>query len=316
MPMNLPVLEDDDLNAYLAQMDIQSILEETFAALAKGSAVQPPQNLTVFPDGRGDFITYQGAIGDFDAFGAKLSPYIPTGGAPIVTAWTLLMSMRTGRPLLLCDSARLTTERTAATTALAVNKLALKEARTLAVIGSGRLAQAHLKQVLGLRSWEEIRVFSPGLGDSIARQELFKKLDPRVLVAPGAKQCVSGADVVLLATSSGTPVINVADIGGNALICSISTNAPKAHEIDPALLPDLDVYCDYRATTPESAGEMLLAAESGSWSREQIKGDLPELCVGAAPLPDYSRPVFFRSIGLGLEDVAVAYAVYQKLIGN
>lgn len=312
--MNLLILADDDLDAYLAKIDTQSILEETFAALAKGQVAQPPQSLTLFPEDRGDFITYLGVLSHFDVFGGKLSPYIPTGGAPIITAWTMLMSMKTGLPLLLCDSGRLTTERTAAT-ALAVNKLAPKNAKILAVIGSGKLAQAHLKHTLSLRDWQEIRVFSPSLSGSLAKQEAFRKLDPRVLCAPGPKECVSGADVVMLVTSSGKPVLNAADIGKNALITSISTNVARAHEIDPALLAGMDVYCDYKATTPDSAGEMVIAAESGSWSKDAIKGDLADLCAGVAPLPAYDKPVFFRSIGLGIEDVAVAYAIYKQING-
>ena len=313
MPMNLPVLADADLDAYLAKIDTQSILEETFAALARGLVVQPPQTLTLFPEDRGDFITYLGVLSHFDVFGGKLSPYIPTGGAPIITAWTMLMSMQTGLPLLVCDSGRLTTERTAAATALAVNKLARKDAKILALIGSGKLAQAHLKHALTLRDWREIRVFSPSLSGSLAKQEAFKKIDPRVLCVPSAKECVSGADVVMLATSSGKPVISAADIGKNALITSISTNVARAHEIDPALLPAMDVYCDYKATTPDSAGEMVIAAESGKWSKDAVRGDLADLCAGTAPLPAYDKPVFFRSIGLGIEDVAVAYAIYKEI---
>ena len=38
---------------------------------------------------------------------------------------------------------------------------------------------------------------------------------------------------------------------------------------------------------------------------------LAELVSAKAPRPDYRRSVFFRSIGLGLEDVALAHALYQ-----
>ena len=95
-------------------------------------AVQPPQTLTLFPDQAGDFITYLGALADAHVFGAKLSPYVVTGGKPdgrpIVTAWTALMSMRTGQPLMWCDAGLLTVERTAGTTALAVDCLAPRAA--------------------------------------------------------------------------------------------------------------------------------------------------------------------------------------------
>ena len=78
-----------------------------------------------------------------------------------MTAWTLLMSMQTGQPLLLCDAGELTTARTAATTAVAVDALAPLTANRLAIIGSGKVAQAHLHYVKGLRDWQSI-VFTAG----------------------------------------------------------------------------------------------------------------------------------------------------------
>ena len=42
-----------------------------------------------------------------------------------------------------------------------------------------------------------------------------------------------------------------------------------------------------------------------------IVGDLPDLLSGKVQRPDYDRHVFFRSIGLGLEDIALANAIYH-----
>ena len=114
----------------------------------------------------------------------------------------------------------------------------------------------------------------------------------------------------MLCTSSAGPVIDPDALSKPALITSISTNAPRAHEVPPASLVGMDVYCDYRATTPGAAGEMVLASESG-WNRQLIRGDLPELVSGLVAKPTYERPVFFRSIGLGLEDMALANALHQ-----
>jgi L-arginine dehydrogenase len=94
------------------------------------------------------------------------------------------------------------------------------------------------------------------------------------------------------------------------LVTSISTNVANAHEVDPAFLTTAEVYCDYRATTPGSAGEMKLAAEAG-WQPDSIRGDLAELQVEACKTPSGDKPVFFRSIGLGLEDIFMARAVYD-----
>ena len=81
----------------------------------------------------------------------------------------------------------------------------------------------------------------------------------------------------------------------------------------PHSLGDMQVYCDYRLTTPGSAGEMLIASEQHGWDKSSIIGDLAELLSEQVPRPTYDRPVFFRSIGLGLEDIALANAIYQLL---
>ena len=71
------------------------------------------------------------------------------------------MSMDSGQPLMLCDAGELTTARTAATTAVAIDALAPGHARRLTVIGSGPIARAHLHYVRGLRDWQDIRLYSP-----------------------------------------------------------------------------------------------------------------------------------------------------------
>jgi L-arginine dehydrogenase len=281
-------------------------------ALASAEAVQPPQTLTLFPNGAGDFITYLGVLADAKVFGAKLSPYIVTGSKPVITAWTALMSMETGQPLMWCDAGLLTTERTAGTTALAVDQLARTDAKRLAIIGAGAVGLAHLRHVAPLRAWESIRVYSPDLAASDAKRAAVQSADARAEASTSIEACVKDADVVMLCTSSGTPVLPRDALTKPALITSISTNAVNAHEIDPAWLPEMDVYCDYRATTPASAGEMKLAAQHG-WSPQKVKGDLPSLLAGTCEKPAYARHAFFRSIGLGLEDVAIASELYRHL---
>ncbi|MEM5437764.1 ornithine cyclodeaminase family protein [Paraburkholderia diazotrophica] len=313
MTTALPLAIDEQaVREALPALDVRGALTAMFRALATAEAVQPPQTLTLFPNGAGDFITYLGALAGAKVFGAKLSPYIVTGGKPVITAWTALMSMETGQPLMWCDAGLLTTERTAGTTALAVDRLARADATRLAVVGAGAVALAHLRHAAPLRAWESIRVWSPGLANEGAKRAALMAADARAVVSTSIEDCVKDADVVMLCTSSGTPVLPRDALTKPALITSISTNAANAHEIDPAWLPEMDVYCDYRATTPGSAGEMKLAAQHG-WSADRLKGDLPSLVAGTCATPGYERHVFFRSIGLGLEDVAIASELYRHL---
>ena len=306
------VIDQTEAERLLARIDVHQAMRAMFASLAEGRAVQPAQQLVEFPGG-GDFINYLGVLADEGVYGIKTSPYIPGPQGATVTAWTLLMSMRSGQPLLLCDAKSLTTARTAATTAVAVEELAPAQATRLAIIGSGPVARAHLHYVKNLRDWQEIRLYSPRLAtESATRQAELRALDPRLQLCTSQEEAVATADVILLCTSSAGPVLDPLRLGRNVLVTSISTNAPRAHEVPPASLAGMDVYCDYRATTPGAAGEMVLASESG-WNRQLIRGDLPELVSGLVAKPTYERPVFFRSIGLGLEDMALANALHQLL---
>lgn len=305
------VLDADAVASLLSDVDVLQELRTLFTELGQDQAVQPAQTLTLFPQDKGDFITYQGAQSGTAVFGAKLSPYIVTNGAPLITAWTLLLSMETGQPLLLCDAGALTTERTAATTALAVDLLADGSVNSLAIIGSGAVAKAHWRHVTGLRDWKKVTIYSSNLANNNDNQAQWRDLCPGISFAESAELAATDADVVMLCTSSGIPVLKTGAISPNALVTSISTNVAQAHEIAPQFLKSAQVYCDYKKATPSSAGEMVIAAQDHGWNVDDIKGDLAELATESCALPKKGAPVFFRSIGLGLEDIAIANAVYR-----
>ncbi len=311
MTLSVRTMSEREALDALEPAAVTATLRSAFAGLATGASVQPAQTVVEFPDGRGDCIFYPGALHDLDLVGVKLSPYIvgrAEAGLSPVTAYPLLLSASTGEPVLLVDSLALTTARTAATTALAVDLLAAPDATRLAVIGAGAVATEHIRYVSADRSWDHVSVYSPALVDEssdthAARRDALGEVAPHASIEPTAAEAVADADVVLLCTSSGHPVIDVADVADGALITSISTNAANAHEIAPGALAALDVYCDYRATAPVTAGEMVLAAVAG-WEPATIVADLTELIGGATV--DTTRTRFFRSTGLGIEDLAIA----------
>ena len=297
------------VESLLPAIDSMGTMRNLFAGLHAGEVAQPPQTLTLLPEREagGDFITYLAALASPPVFGAKLSPYLPIGSGGKVTAWTLLMSSETGEPLMLCDALTLTTERTAATTALAVDLLAPPDVKSLAVIGVGAIGRAHLRHVLPVREWSEVRVWSPNVA---SRADAVQRVEPSAEIAHSLDAAIADADVILLCTSSAAPVVDMAAIPDCRLVTSISTNAPRAHEIPPEQLASLDVYCDARGNAPLAAGEMLIAQEQG-WTADSIRGDLAELVTGNAPAP--TRTAFFRSIGLGCEDIALAATLHEHL---
>lgn len=287
---------------------VNRAVRRAFEALSRGRAEQPLQSVMPL-DAGGDVITYPAALHDAGVFSLKVSPYLPRASGAVVTAWTLLVSTETGEPVLLVDAAGLTAARTAATTALAVELLARPDARRLLVVGRGPLARAHVRHVRAMRPFDRVELWSRSGPPADLAAELG------VEIAPDLGEAVAGADVVCLCTSAAGPVVDLAAVAGGALVTSISTNAPMAHEVDPAALGAVDVYCDHAPSALASAGELRLAADAGTWSADDLAGDLPGLLAGTAPEPSGDRPVFFRSVGLGIEDAAVALLALEATAG-
>jgi L-arginine dehydrogenase len=226
-----------------------------------------------------------------------------------VTAYTLLLSASTGEPRLLCDSLALTAVRTAATSALAVDLLAPDDARSLAVIGADPVALEHLRFAVPLRDWSDIVVYSPALADPRSPRHADRRaaLDASIRVADSVEAAVRDKDVVLLCTSSSTPVVEsqLLESEGDVLVSSIGTNGSRASEMEPSALSRWQVFCDYRATAPGTAGDFVTAIEHGEWDANDIVADLPELVTGAVAARRNGRR-YFRSTGLGIEDLAIA----------
>ncbi len=65
------------------------------------------------------------------------------------------------------------------------------------------------------------------------------------------------------------------------------------------------MFCDYRATAPLTGGEMIIAQQSG-WSPDSIIADLPELVSNGDGFVTPNGRKFFRSTGLGIEDIEIA----------
>ena len=304
------LLKNEDILLRLKSIDIKKSLESAFRDLYKGEAQQPEKTIIEKSDGSGDVMIFSGLVESLGLFGVKISPFLESRrqeGLPPVTAYTILISSTNGKPELLIDSKYLTTIRTAETTALAIDKLICSNTNCkLAIIGSGELARYHLYTQVRDRVWQEINIFSPTLVNNPSRKDLVKDIYQEVNFCKNSDDAIKDADVVLLCTSSGTPVIDYNNVKVGGLVCSISTDAKDAHEIDPKALTEWDVYCDYYKTAPGFAGEMKIANKVHGWNSSSIIADLGKLCVEDIKVSQNTR--FFRSTGLAIEDIAIASA--------
>ena len=298
--MNAPQIITAEQIPALEPLHVIDSLRTAFLGLARGRVLQPAQAQLPL-DGGGDIIAYPALDLDAGIYALKLSPYIARAEGALVTAWTLLFDVMTGRPVALIDSKGLTTLRTAAATALAVDLLADADAKTISVVGSGAAALSHIDYLRAVRPNARLRMH-------VRRMRTFEL--PGVEIVEGVDDAAD-ADVIALCTSASASVIDASRARVGAVITSISTNAPSAHEIAPELLPQLEVYCDFRGSA--HAVPDFVLAQSAGWASEEIRGDLPELVSGTATRPSGKKAIYFRSIGLGIEDAAIAAVVTRAL---
>ncbi|OXY89714.1 ornithine cyclodeaminase family protein [Streptomyces diastatochromogenes] len=285
----------------VAEQAVLASLRDAFGDLSRSETPVPGQFVIELPGG-GDVIHYPAVLPHAGVYAVKVSPYLPDPAGPaVVTAWTMLVSLSTGQPVALLDASGLTVERTAATTVLAADLLLPPDAATAAVIGYGRIGRAHARYLSHLRPGMTVRAFSPGGIDEV---------DDGVRAVASIHDAVTGADLVMLCTSAADDVLDPRTLPPGTVVTSISTNAPGAREIPPAAVPGLDVYVDAR-TSLQVASELAQAATAG-WDPATVRGDLAGLVAGHAPRPSGERPVYFRSVGLGIEDAAVAWAACRN----
>lgn len=203
------------------------------------------------------------------------------------------------------DGRYITEVRTAAVSAVSVRHLARPESRVLAILGSGVQARSHVELLLRVREFTEIRVWSPN------RQHLERF--PRGSASRTAEEAVRGADVILIATNSVTPVIEDAWVAPGAHVIAIGACRPTQREIDPALLARSRLIVDSRAAALQESGDVVMGIREGWFTEDYICAELGDVAAGrAVGRRDASGITIFKSLGLAIEDVTAAAMVYRR----
>jgi alanine dehydrogenase len=251
-------------------------------------------------------------------FGAKLMGMAPAAPEPGVEYVVVLYDRATSRIAAFVDAHQVTAYRTAATSAMALERLASAQPIRLGVLGSGLEASMHVRAFATVRPLERVTVFSP----TPERREAFAAAAAADLaVAAEAtedpEEAVAGADVVLAAARSRgeLPILRGDWLGPATVVVSIGSTVPSQRELDVTVVAACDlIVCDAVDEVLEQAGDMLAAARAGiafrakAFSLHQlVAGDLDERLAAAR------RPMF-KSVGGGLQDVVVAEVVLRKAL--
>ncbi|HEX2185020.1 MAG TPA: ornithine cyclodeaminase family protein, partial [Chloroflexota bacterium] len=234
------ILDEAAVRRLLDMEELIPAMERALADLSSGRVVQPVRTMVPVAE-HGGFLGVMPAYAG--ALGVKLVTLYPENrGLPTHHAVIQLFRPETGEPLVMMDGRLITEERTAAVSAVATRLLARPEAAVLALIGSGTQARSHLKALRLVRRFREIRVWSPRHAPDFARE--FAALGVRA--TDSAAAAVRGADVIVTATTSRTPVLHGAWLSPGAHVNAVGAPRPDWRELDDEVLRRARLYVDSR----------------------------------------------------------------------
>jgi alanine dehydrogenase len=293
-------LDENAVGRLLRMEEVIPAMERALAEFSSGKVVQPTRVMVPVAE-HGGFLglmpAYTGA-----ALGTKLVAFYPHNTeVPTHHATILLFKPETGEPLVTMDGRLITEVRTAAVSAVATEHLARSNASVLAIIGSGVQARSHLEALRLVREFREVRVWSPRRARAFAEEY-------GISAAASAEEAVRGADVVVTATTSPTPVLFGEWFSPGVHVNAVGAPRPDWRELDDEVLERARLYVDSREAARKESGDVIAAG--------RIFAEVGEVASGAKPGRQSDEEVtLFKSLGLAVEDVATAELVYSKALG-
>jgi ornithine cyclodeaminase/alanine dehydrogenase-like protein (mu-crystallin family) len=283
----------------------EALLPAMSAALADytaGSAVQPVRTTIPIAESGGYLFVMPAFAPGSSALGAKLVSYFPANkGMETHFATIQLFDPKTGAPLVSMDGSLVTEMRTAAVSAVATRALARDSASSLAILGAGVQARSHLDALRKVRDFREIRVWSPRSAEAFAR-------DHKLHLAKRAQACVEGADVVVVATTSRTPVLEGKWIADGTHVNSVGAAIADWRECDDDFVKRAKVFVDSRAGAEVESGDVIAAG--------RIDAEIGEVLLGRHPgRTSRTEVTWFKSLGMAVEDVVAAELVRRAAMG-
>ncbi len=297
------------------------ILEQAFAELSNGSAVMPQRTAVADADVNGWYAFMPAQLKEMGALGVKsVTVYKDnpaTHGLPATLAAIVLMDGQTGQTTAVMDGGYITAMRTGAVTGLATKYLARADASVAGVMGAGVQARTQLQGMAAGANLESALVFSldpPDAQRSFA-DDVSQQLGIPVGIAASARELVEQVDILSLATTATTPIIDGDWIRSGLHINGIGSHAVGVRELDTKTVTMSKLVCDQVDACLAEAGDIQIPIEEGALSSEDIYGEIGELITGAKKGRENDDEVtLFKSVGLSIQDISVAYYVYRRAL--
>jgi len=291
----IAILDEAAVQQRLRYDDLIPAVADALAALAAGKVVQPVRTVLPVAPHQGFFAVMPAYAG---ALGAKLVTFYPKNvGVHTHHALIVMLKPETGEPLAVMDGRLITEMRTAAASAVATERLARTHASVLGILGSGVQAKSHLAALRHVRSFSEVRVWSPRNAPAFAERHKVKAVN-------SAEDAVRGADVVVVAVSSTTPVLQGRWLSPGTHVNAIGATRPDWRELDDDLVTTARVFVDSREAATRESGDVIAA-------RSEVT-EIGAVVSGTAQGRRNDQEItLFKSVGVAVEDVAAAALVLR-----
>lgn len=212
-----------------------------------------------------------------------------------------------GALVALIEADRLGQLRTGATTGVAVEAMADRQATEMGLFGSGWQAQSQLAAVARVRSIRVAYVYSRNEKKRNDFAELMSsRLGIEVRAVDRPQEAAEDLPIVVTATTSREPVFDGTWLAEGTLVCAVGSNWTTKAEIDCNVIRRADnIVCDSVKACQAEGGDFVDALEKGvfDWSRAV---DLADVVTGRATGRNTRESIaLFKSVGLALEDVAL-----------
>ncbi len=301
-------LRESEVERLLDMPAALEAVEEVLRQFGKGQAPNQPRRRIFVPDG-----VLHVMAGGMPAWGVMgLKAYAAVKGQ--VRFVVLLFSSQTGELLALIEANRLGQIRTGAATGIATKYMARAEAGVVGIFGTGWQARTQLEAVCSVRSIQEVRAYSRN-PDRRRRfsADMEKLLRCAVRPVESPRDVIVGADILITITSSREPVFDGRLVEPGQHLNVAGSNMVQKREVDDETIRRADrIVVDQIEDGQIESGDLIGPVERGitSWDRMHELGH-----VVCGKVPGRSGPdevTLFKSNGLAIEDVAVAWRILER----
>jgi ornithine cyclodeaminase/alanine dehydrogenase len=312
------ILSDRDIAGLLTMGEAIDAVEGAFAQLYRGKVVMPTRSTIMLPEYNGSISFMPSYLEESKAQATKIIsiyPDNPKRGLPTTAAWIVVNDPETGQVEAFMDATYLTGVRTGAVSGVAVKYLAPKDARVAAVFGAGVQARNQAWAATTVRKLDEIRVYDPiKLAVDRFAEDMEKRLGIPIIKSVSGDEACRGADIVLTATTSKTPVVKRAWLGDKVHVSAIGAFYPDWRELETDIIRDAKVVIDDWEAIRLESGDILIPIQEGAIKESHIYAELGEIVTGEKLGRTNSDGLtVFKSVGIAIQDSSVANLVLRKI---